>query len=133
MNSPAAPHKRVAIVGASHDRTKYGNKSLRAHLAQGFEVLPVNPKGGTIEGLPAYRSLAEIPPGPLERVSMYVPPAVGITLLDQIAALKPKEVWFNPGSESEELVSVAAEKGLNVIIACSIVDLGRMPDEFPGE
>ena len=36
----------VAIIGASTDRSKFGNKSVRAHLQQGYEVFPVNPKGG---------------------------------------------------------------------------------------
>lgn len=117
----------VAVVGASADRTKYGNKSVRAHLAQGFQVFPINPKGGEIEGLPVYAKLADLPVGRLTRISMYVPPAVGLKLLDEIAAKGCDELWLNPGSESDELVEAALARGLNPVVACSIVDVGVDP------
>src|SRR5262245_48360434 len=117
----------VAVVGASADRSKYGNKSVRAHLAQGYQVFPVNPKGGEIEGLAAYQRLADVPGGRLNRISMYVPPAVGLALLDEIAARGCDELWLNPGSESDELVDAARARGLNPVVACSIVDVGANP------
>src|SRR5439155_125292 len=83
---PKRKKPTVAIVGASADRSKFGNKSVRAHLAQGFDVYPVNPKGGQVEGLPVYLRLADVPAAHLDRVSLYVPPAVGLSLLPEIAA-----------------------------------------------
>lgn len=120
----------VAIVGASADRTKYGNKSVRAHLAQGYTVFPVNPKESEIEGLPAYAQLADVPVERLDRVSMYVPPAVGQALLPQIVAKGCDELWLNPGSESDALIEQARAAGLNPIVACSIVDVGLSPYEL---
>ena len=124
------PQPTVAVIGASADRSKFGNKSVRAHLAQGYRVFPVNPKGGEIEGLTAYARLADVPVERLDRVSMYVPPTVGITLLDEIAEKGCDELWLNPGSESDELYEAAVARGPNPIIACSIADLGRSPEEF---
>ena len=126
MTQPA-----VAILGASQDRTKYGNKSVRAHVAQGYRVYPVNPKAEMIEGLPAFASLADVPEGPLQRISVYLPPHIGLTLLDAISSRNPDEVWFNPGSESPELLAQARDMGLNVIQACSIIAVGMTPDELP--
>ncbi|MBX3431784.1 MAG: CoA-binding protein [Pirellulales bacterium] len=120
----------VAIVGASADRNKYGNKSVRAHLAQGYTVFPVNPKESEIEGLPAYAQLADVPVERLDRVSMYVPPAVGQALLPQIVAKGCDELWLNPGSESDALIEQARAAGLNPIVACSIVDVGMSPYEL---
>jgi predicted CoA-binding protein len=121
----------IAILGASSDRTKYGNKAVRAFLAKGYAVYPVNPKGGEIEGLAAYKSLAEIPADvKLDRVSVYLPPAIGLKTLPEIAARKPGELWLNPGSESDELVAAAEQFGLNTIQACSIVDIGLSPHQF---
>ncbi len=120
----------VAVVGASRDPGKFGNKSVRAHLAEGYTVYPVNPHADEVEGLPAYASLADVPPGPLDRVSMYVPPEVGLELLDEIATRAPRELWLNPGSESPELLDRARELGLEPIVACSIVSVGRSPAEF---
>lgn len=125
----ASRQPTVAILGASSDRSKYGNISLRAHQKLGYTVYPVNPKGGEIEGLAVYRSLSEVP-RPLDRISVYVPPQVGLSLIDEIAAAKPEELWLNPGSESPELMAAAEARGLNVIIACSIVDLGTTPSAF---
>jgi predicted CoA-binding protein len=112
----------VAIIGASANRAKFGNRSLRAHRDKGYNVFPVNLKGGTIEGLPVYRSVSEIPV-PLDRVSMYVPPEIGMTLLDEIAAKGCGELWLNPGSESDELIDRARELGIEPVVACSLIDV----------
>jgi predicted CoA-binding protein len=120
----------VAIVGASADRSKYGNKSVRAHLQQGYRVYPVNPKGGEIEGVEAYARLADIPEKHLNRISMYVLPGVGMKMLDEIAAKGCDELFLNPGAESDELVAAAEARGLNPIVACSIVDVGMSPREL---
>jgi predicted CoA-binding protein len=122
----------VAILGASQNREKYGNKSVRAHLDQGYEVYPINPNADEIEGLKAYPGLSDLPVQTLDRVSVYLPPAVGLNVLDDIKKLSPKEVWFNPGSESDEILDKAQELGLNIIMACSIVDLGVSPRQYPG-
>ena len=116
----------VAVVGASSSPHKFGNKAVRAYLRQGWTVYPVNPNEATIEGLPSYPSIAAVP-GPLDRVSLYVPPAVGVTLLDAIKAKAPKELWVNPGAESDELLARAEAMGLNTIWACSIVEIGEHP------
>ncbi len=121
----------VAVLGASQNRQKYGNKSVRAHLDQGYDVYPINPKAEEIEGLKAYASLSDLPVESVDRVSVYLPPALGITLLEEIQALNPQEVWFNPGSESEEILTRANELGLKIIMACSIVELGVSPAEYP--
>lgn len=121
----------VAILGASADRSKFGNKSVRAHLQAGYEVFPVNPKGGQIEGLPVSRSLGEVPAERLDRVSVYLPPAIGLAALEEIAAKGCREVWLNPGSESPQILAKANELGLRVIADCSIIDLGLSPSQFP--
>jgi predicted CoA-binding protein len=116
----------VAVVGASSVRQKYGNRAVRAYLRQGWTVYPVNPNERVIEGLPAYATLADIP-GSVDRVSLYVPPAVGLTLLAAIKAKAPKELFINPGAESDELIARAEALGLEPIQACSIVDIGERP------
>jgi|GEM_PF-205042 len=122
-----SPKPRVAVIGASTDRSKYGNKAVRAFRNAGFEVYPINPNADQVEGLPAFASLDDLPVDRLDRVSLYVPPAVGLKLLDQMARKQIGEVWLNPGSESPELVQEAEQRGLNVIQACSILDVGEHP------
>ena len=120
----------VAILGASIDRSKYGNKSLRAHLQKGYDVYPVNPKGGQMEGVTVYRSIADVPGDRLDRVSVYLPPRVTLSVLPEIATKGCDQLWFNPGSESAEVVAKARQLGLNPIMACSIVDVGVDPSDL---
>lgn len=120
----------VAVIGASSDRRKFGNKAVRAYLESGFEVYPINPREAVIEGLKTFPSI-DLVPDPLDFVSMYVPPAVGCKLLPAIAKKCPRELWLNPGSESDELLDAAADLHLRTIVACSIVALGQSPVEFP--
>ncbi len=120
----------VAILGASADRSKFGNRSVQAHLSQGYDVYPVNLRGGQIEGLDVYPTLSDVPVERLDRISVYLPPDVGMTLLEEIAAKGCDELWFNPGSESEVLLDRARQLDLEPIVACSIIDLGtRRPSD----
>ena len=114
----------LAIIGASADRSKYSNKSLLAHQQAGYEIYPINPKEETIEGLPCYKSIRDVP-GALDRISLYVPPAIGLQLLDDIAQKGCRELWVNPGAESPELLEKAGQLGLNAICACSYLDAAR--------
>lgn len=122
-------NRSVAIVGASRDRTKFGNKSVRAHAAKGWDVYPVNPHETEIEGYRCYPTLEAVP-AKLDRVSLYLPPSIGVKVLPSIAAIRPTEFFVNPGAESEELLAEAERLGLDPILACSIVDLGTTPGAF---
>jgi uncharacterized protein len=119
----------VAIIGASNDRRKYGNKAVRAYLQRGYLVYPVNPNESQIESLPVFKSIKDVPERP-ERTSVYVSPQVLLTLLPDIAAKGCDELWLNPGTAAPEVVTEAERLGLNVVQACSIVDLGFSPSQF---
>ena len=118
--------KSVAVIGASNDRTKYGNKAVRAYLRSGFRVYPVNPKEGTVENLRTFKSILDIPEE-VDRATLYVPPEVGLKVIQEIAQKGVKELYVNPGAESDELVEKARQLGLNPILACSILAIGLDP------
>ena len=119
--------KTVAIIGASTDRNKFGNKAVRAFEKQGYTVYPVNPKDEEIEGLAAFKSIRDVPVRP-QMVSVYLPPAVLLKVLPEIAAKGCDELWLNPGTESDEVLAEAERLGLKVIQACSIVGVGMSPE-----
>lgn len=127
-----SPAPTVAVIGAGPERRKFGNKSVRAHAAAGYTVYPVHPTAPTVEGLTAYKSVKDVPVDKLDRVSVYLPPAIGMTVLADIATKTPGEVWFNPGADAPEVLAEARRLGLNVIAGCSIVDLGMSPAMFAG-
>ena len=85
-----------------------------------------------MEGLPAFRSIREVPVRP-QMVSVYLPPPVLLSVLPDIAARGCDELWLNPGTESAEVLAEAERLGLNVVQACSIVGVGLSPSDLPEE
>jgi len=118
--------KVVAVIGASNDRQKFGNKAVRAFVRQGYTVVPINPGVDEVEGLKAYGSVLEFP-GPIDMASFYVPPAVGEQVIEEVARKQIPEVWLNPGAESDELVAKARSLSIKPIVACSVVAVGQNP------
>ena len=116
----------VAVIGASGTPSKYGNRAVRAYLRQGWTVYPVNPNEQQIEGLPVFASVSAIP-GPVDRASLYLPPEIGVGVLEEIQRKGIRELYVNPGAESDELIARAEQLGLEPIQACSIVDIGERP------
>jgi predicted CoA-binding protein len=125
MSTAAAP-RTVAVIGASNVKEKFGNKAVRAYLRQGWTVYPVNPREREVEGLKSYASVTDIP-GPVQRATLYLPPEVGVGVLEGIKQKGVAELYVNPGAESDELMSKAEELGLDPIWACSIVEIGERP------
>jgi len=120
----------VAVIGASQNRAKFGNKCVRAFLHRGFHVYPINPYGGEIEGLPTLATLADLPIAP-DRISIYLPPHKTRALLPELARYPESQIWFNPGSANPAILEEARAAGIDVRDACSIVDIGLSPSQFP--
>jgi predicted CoA-binding protein len=117
----------IAVVGASADRRKFGNKAVRAYAHKGYLVYPIHPREGEIEGHQVYRTVGEIPALQLDRISIYLPPAVALRALDDLTSKPVRQVWLNPGTDSPEVIARARELGLPVVVGCSIVDIGVDP------
>ncbi len=118
---------RIMVVGASTNRDKFGNKSVRAYLRQGHAVFPVNPRADEIEGLTCYHAVSDVP-GPIDRVTVYLPPKHVLIMLEELALRDDiKSLWLNPGTESKEVIERANTLGFDPITACSIVDIGEQP------
>lgn len=119
----------VAVIGASNNRAKYGNKAVRAFAARGYTVYPINPHEVEVEGLRAYASVKDVP-GEIGMATFYVHPEVGLHVIEEVAAKGIGEVWLNPGSESGALVARARDLGIEPIAACSIMGIGLSPSAF---
>ena len=103
-----------AVVGASRDRAKFGNKVLRAYLQNGREVYPVNPTADEVEGLTAYTDLASLPQR-VRSISVITPSPITETIVEQAGELGIKHIWMQPGAESVKAVERAEQLGMNVI------------------
>jgi hypothetical protein len=121
--------KTVAVIGASADRHKYGNKALRAFEKRGYTVVPVNTHEAEVEGHRAYRSVLDIP-GTVDIATVYVPSSAGLTVVEELARKGVPEVWLNPGADDQAVVSRGRALGLNIIQACSIIAIGESPARY---
>jgi predicted CoA-binding protein len=121
--------RSVAVIGASGNRRKYGNKALRAFAAQGFTVFAINPNEKEVEGYRTYASVLDVP-GSIDMATVYVPPEIGIRVIDDLARKGVAEVWLNPGADGQAVVARARELGLNVIRACSVLAIGDSPSRY---
>jgi uncharacterized protein len=114
-----------AVVGASNDRAKFGNKVLRCYLQHRRDAVPIHPKEGVVEGVQAYPSLSDMPDVP-DAVSIITPPVVTEKVVEECGRLGIRHVWMQPGAESPAAVKRAQELGINTISGgpCLLVVLG---------
>jgi predicted CoA-binding protein len=121
--------KTVAVIGASSNRDKYGNKALRAFERQGFRVIAINPNEQEVEGHRTYASVLDVPDA-IDMATVYVPPDVGVRVMEDLAKKGIPEVWLNPGADDPEVVDRARALGIKPIIACSIIGIGDSPARY---
>jgi predicted CoA-binding protein len=114
-----------AVVGASTNRAKYGNKVLRAYLQNDLDVHVVHPREKEIEGQPCHADLSSLP-NPVRGVSIITPPPLTEKIVEAIPGAGASHVWMQPGAESDAAVRRAEELGLTVIAGgpCLLVALG---------
>jgi uncharacterized protein len=121
--------KTVAVIGASSNRDKFGNKALRAFAHKGYTVYPINPAEAEVEGHKAYASVLDVP-GPIDMATIYVPATVGVAVMDDLVKKGIPEVWLNPGADRREVVEKARAAGLKTVVHCSIIAIGDSPSRY---
>lgn len=121
--------KRVAVIGASSNRNKFGNKALRAFERRGYTVIPINPHERTVEGHQAFASVLDVPGG-IDMATVYVPASIGVRVMEELARKGIPEIWLNPGADDPDVVARARELGLQTIQACSIIAIGESPSSY---
>jgi predicted CoA-binding protein len=119
----------IAVIGASSNRNKFGNKALRAFVKRGYTVIPINLREHEVEGLQAYPSVLDVP-GRIDLATLYVPPSAGIRVMDEIAKKGIGEVWLNPGADTAEVLTRARQLGLRTTRLCSILAIGESPASY---
>lgn len=117
--------EQFGVVGASADRSKYGNKVLRCYLQHGRTVIPVNPKLKEIEGVPCIAGVADLPVE-VSSISVITPPLVTEQVVTDAINKGIKNIWMQPGAESPTAITRCHEAGINVIAdgSCILVVLG---------
>jgi predicted CoA-binding protein len=121
--------RTVAVIGASSNRGKFGNKALRAFANKGYTVIPINPKEAEVEGYRTYASVLDVP-GTVDMATVYVPPKVGVRVMEELAQKGVAEVWLNPGADDDQVVARARDLGLKTRQMCSILAIGESPSRY---
>lgn len=113
------------VVGASSDRSKYGNRVLRCYQEHGLCAIPVNPKEKQVEGKECVSSVSELP-AEVTSISIITPPAVTEKVVEEAARKGIKNIWMQPGAESQSAIAYCRDRGINVIGdgSCILIALG---------
>lgn len=117
--------QEFAVVGASCDRIKYGNKVLRCYMQKNLVVHPVHPTQKIIEGLSVCRSLTDLP-NQVQSISIITPPQVTEDVIAEAIKKGIKNIWIQPGAESKKAIALCIKQQINVIAQgpCILVKLG---------
>ena len=121
--------KTVAVIGASSNRDKFGNKALRAFAKRGYTVIPINPTEKEVEGHRAFASVLDVPDA-IDLATLYVPPSAGVRVMDDLVKKGVPEVWLNPGADDRTVVERAQTLGLKTVRLCSIIAIGESPAHY---
>lgn len=114
--------QHVAILGASDNPDRYANKAFHMLQEYGHDPIPVNPTLDEVDGVPVAHSLSEIKEQ-VDTLTLYVRSEISEKLKDEILALKPKRVIFNPGTENKDLQKSLEENGIHTVEGCTLVML----------
>ncbi len=115
-----------AVVGASNDRRKFGNRIYRRLRDAGYRVYPINPRESQIEGDPAYKRLTDLPEPPTV-VDMVIPPRYALSTVQDALQAGASAIWFQPGAEDPAAIRWAKDHGLDVVESCILVHHVHQP------
>lgn len=117
--------KNWAVVGATNNKNKFGNKIYNLLNEKGYKVYPVNPVYDEVEGEKCFNNLSEIE-GQVDCINFVVPPARGVEYIKEAITLGIKELWFQPGTFDEELLKLCEANDLTIVHhSCVLVELPK--------
>ena len=119
----------IALIGASNDPSKYGNKILLDLISKGHNIVPINPKEEEVVGLKSYRNINELDEKPLI-INFVVPPAVGLEVTKEMVEENYDNFWYQPGAESLEISEYLDSKKKNYIDDKCIMVVTRLVDNY---
>lgn len=114
----------VAVVGATDDPFKYGGKIYRNLKSKGLQVVAVNPNRETVDGDPAFATLADLPEPP-DIINVVVPSDIGLEIARQAHDLGYHRIWYQPGSESRQIIEYLEANDFDYLAGPCIMVLTR--------
>ena len=119
-------YRNVAVVGLSPNPDRPGNEVARYLLANGYNVIPVNPGEGEVLGLRSYPTLEDVPE-PIEIVDVFRPSEYVSDIARSAVQIGAKVLWTELGVISAEGAEIAASAGLQVVMdRCALIEHRRL-------
>ncbi|NWG27568.1 MAG: CoA-binding protein [Ignavibacteriaceae bacterium] len=106
--------KKIAVVGVSRKKTKFGNAIYKELKQKGYLVFPINPNMQTFEGNICYPDLNSLPEK-VDAVVINVPPAQTEKVVREAKEAGINKVWLQQGSQSDEAVKFCEENGIDCV------------------
>lgn len=111
----------VAVIGASSDSGRYSHQAMVMLKEYGHNAIPVHPREVEVLGKKVIHNLGELKGQKIDTVTVYVNPAISDKYQEDLIALKPTRVIFNPGAENPKLSETLSDHGIEVENACTLV------------
>ncbi|HKL08367.1 MAG TPA: CoA-binding protein [Bacteroidales bacterium] len=115
--------KKTLVLGASPNPIRFSHKAVKSLVRHGHEVVPIGIREGDIMWQKIIVGKPKI--NDIHTITIYLNPTNQEEYYDYIIRLKPKRIIFNPGSENQELIELAMQKDIEVIIACTLIMLNN--------
>ena len=112
--------KRFAVIGSFRNKEKFAYKILVDLIKKGYEVFPVNPHSGEVEGRVCYKSVSDIPHS-IDVADLVTPPAVTENILRECFQKGIKKIWLQPGAESRAAIDFCKENKMDVIYGMCVM------------
>ena len=119
----------IALVGASNDPTKYGNKILLNLVSKGYNVAPINSKEDTIAGIKSYKNILDLIESP-SIINFVVPPKIGFEITKELVENNYDNFWYQPGAESQKISTYLNENNKNFIDDKCIMVVTRLSEHY---
>jgi len=106
--------KKIAVVGVSRKKTKFGNAIYKELKQKGYTVFPINPNMTAFEDDTCYPDLYSLPEK-IDAVVINVPPAQAEKVVKEAKETGVNKVWLQQGSQCETAVKYCEENGIDCV------------------
>ena len=111
--------KKTVILGASDNPARYSYLALNRLKNHGHPIVAIGRKESVVAGVPIQQGTPE--EKDVDTVTLYLNPSHQEMYYDYILSLNPNRIIFNPGTENDELESLAKRNGIKTMEACTLV------------
>ncbi len=125
-------NQTVVVLGASAKPQRYSYQAIKLLLQYHHRVIPVHPRLDQIEGLTVFANLSDINT-PVDTLALYLSAERSQIIIDDIVALRPGRVIFNPGTESKALEKKLSDEGIFFVHNCTLIMLESNQFDFDPE